>query len=143
MKAKGILIIAVACFVLVGLAVLKEGARSDEPQFPAPALYGVTYVEGVATNGVYVRFSIEHGGYDYCTSYNNQGDGNYLIGESSDWGDWCVWATYTDSTGTYLACADGYRQQGNSHADQVNVYLEYYSGPGTPSCGCWPQEGGD
>jgi len=135
MKAKGFLILAVACFVLVALAVLKEGARSEDPA-PNPALYGITYVEGVATNYVYVQFSIQHGGYYYTYSYHDQGDGNYLVGRSSNWGDWCVWATYTRNDSSFLACVDGERQQSNPHPDEVALYLVYSSG----GCACWPQE---
>jgi len=135
MKAKGILIIAVACFVLVGLAVLKEGARSEDP-IPMPALYGITYVENVAESWVLVKYTIQHGDYDECWSFEEQGDGNYLVGRSHDWGTWCLWATYTRHDSTFAGCANGDRQQSNPHADEVDIYLVYTT---HPYCACWPQ----
>jgi len=139
MKTKGTLIVAVACFVLVGLAVLKEGARSDEPGAPIPALCGITYVEGEPTNLVHVRFSITHGGFDECLSGWGTGDYTYMVGLAHDWGDWCVWATYTRNDSLFQACADGYREQNNPDPDEVDLYLVYFSG----GCACWPQEGED
>jgi hypothetical protein len=139
MKAKGILIIAVACFVLVALAVLKEGARSDEPA-PNPALYGITYVENVATDNVLVRYTITHGEYDDCWSFECQGHGNYLVGGSSDWGNWCLWASYTRHDSTFVGCEHGRREQNNPHADEVDIYLVYST---HDNCACWPQGGGN
>lgn len=125
MKAKGLLILAVACFVLVGLAVLKQGARSDEPEIPTPALYGITYVENVATNGVLVKYTITHGDYDESTSFQDQGAGNYLVGDFHDWGTWCLWATYTRNDSTFVGCVNGYRDQYSGSPDEVDVYLVY------------------
>lgn len=138
MKAKGFLILAVACFVLVALAVLKEDARSDDPA-PNPALYGITYVENIAENYVLVRYTITHGDYDECYSGYGQQDGEYLIGRSSDWGTWCLWATYTRNDSSFVGCANGDRQQSNPHPDEVDLYLVYSSA----GCACWPQEGED
>jgi len=140
MKAKGILILAVACFVLVALAVLKEDARSDDPEIPTPALYGITYVENVAENGVLVRYTITHGDYSECTSFQGEGTGNYLVGYFHDWGVWCLWATYTRNDSSFVACVNGYRDQYSGSPDEVDLYLVYSSASG---CACWPQGGDD
>jgi hypothetical protein len=139
MKAKGILIIAVACFVLVGLAVLKEDARSDDPA-PNPALYGITHVENVAKNWVLVKYTIQHGDYDETYSGYGQQDGEYQVGGSSDWGTWCLWATYTRNDSSFLGCVQGYRQQYSASPDEVDIYLVYST---HPICPCWPQEPAD
>jgi hypothetical protein len=140
MKAKGILIIGLICFLATGLVLLKQTARSDNPA-PNPALMGITYVEGVATNGVRVDFTIQHGGYDWDISGHVVQDGEYMVGQSSEWGNWCVWATYEDSGSYYMTCVDGYREQTNPDPDVVNLYL-VLSSP-SAGCACWPQGGDD
>jgi len=121
MKAKGIFVLAAACFVAASFFLLTEVAFEDEA--PGPAIYGITYVNGVAKDGVLVQYTIEHGNPDQCQSYEDQGHGNYLVGRLQDWGYWTLEANYTSNDSLYCRTSHGYRQRYNPHADNVDLYL--------------------
>ena len=120
MKLKGSILVALACFAGLSLFLLTEGSLAQEP---GPAIYGITYVMGVAANGVYVEFSIQHGDDDDCWSYHDQGDGNYHVGRLWNWGYWTLEATFWRNDSLFYAKTYGYRQQSNPHADNVDLYL--------------------
>lgn len=136
MKAKGILIIAVACFLAAGLVVLKESALTDETT-PMLAISGTTMVRGTPTNGVWVQATFEYGGYDDDLSGPSWlGDGFYGVGwYDEDWGDYCVWASITIDDTVFTACADG-----NRYYREPTTIINLNLLPGSSGCACWPQE---
>lgn len=123
MKAKGFLVLAAACFVAASFFLLAEVSFAQEP---GPAIYGITYVMGVATDDVYVEFSIQHGDDDYCWSYEDQGHGNYHVGRLWNWGYWTLEATLWRNDSLFYRGAHGYRQQSNPHADNVDLHLLFF-----------------
>jgi hypothetical protein len=122
MKSKGILLIGVACLMAVSLFLLRSAVSEEEED--NPAIYGITYVNGVATNDVLVEYEIEHGNDDDCTSFQyGVQAGNYLVGKSKDWGSWHIYASFTRNDTLYCKHRYGTRTQYNPNPDEVDLYL--------------------
>jgi hypothetical protein len=139
MKAKGFLVLAVTCFLVTGLVVLKETALTDNPS-KMYAISGTTTVRGTPTNDVWVQATFEYGGYDDDVSGPTLlGDGFYGVGWYDEhWGDYCVWASITIGDTVFTACADG-----NRYYREPTTVINLNLLPGPEGCACWPQEGGD
>ncbi len=108
----------------VMLLVVYINAVSDTDA-DAVAVYGITYVGGEATNGVYVVISGMCT--DNCTSFQDDGQaGNYGLCDVRDIGQYELVATFTRNDSLYRATYKG-NHQSQIYADNVDLNLYFVS----------------
>ncbi|GEM_PF-3481071 len=95
MSKKSFFLIALSSLVLLAAVLFVVNINPAYCDTTAPAFYGITYVDGVATDNVSVSLVIGDKTYRTTSYTNSQGQhGTYTIGKSSDTGWYCLQAYY-------------------------------------------------
>jgi len=95
MSKKSFFLIALSSLVLLAAVLFIVHINPAYCDTTAPAFYGITYVDGVATDNVSVSLVIGDKTYRAISAYANGQHGTYAIGEYLDTGWYCLQAYYT------------------------------------------------